>query len=269
MWPLFNIFAILTGFIIGSFLNVCIYRLPFSQSIINYPSHCLSCNSRLKPFDLIPILSYFILHGQCRYCDTPISFRYPAVELLTGILFLFCFNEFGLGPELFKALILTSFLIVITFIDYDHQLILDKVVIWLAGTGVVINLFINYVNILANYAGINMFFYVEHISMADMLLGALLGGGLLLIIAVASRGGMGGGDIKFAAALGLWLGWQYTLMTLLLAFILGGVLGVIILALKIRGRKDVIPFGPFIAIGAWISLLYGVDLLKLYIRWFM
>lgn len=223
----------------------------------------------LKTLDLIPILSWLILGGRCRNCGTPITFRYPAVELLTGILFIFCFNEFHLGPELFKALILTSFLIVITYIDYDHQLILDKVVIWLAGTGVVINLFTNYINVLANYAGITTFFYVEYTSMVDMLLGALIGGGLLLIIAMASRGGMGGGDIKFAAALGLWLGWQYTLMTLLLAFILGGVFGVIILALKIRGRKDVIPFGPFIAIGAWISLLYGVDLLKLYIRWFL
>ncbi|GBG54883.1 type 4 prepilin-like proteins leader peptide-processing enzyme [Sporomusaceae bacterium FL31] len=259
----------LLGFCIGSFLNVCIYRLPHGQSINQPRSHCMNCNTMLKTLDLIPILSWLILGGRCRNCGTPITFRYPAVELLTGILFIFCFNEFHLGPELFKALILTSFLIVITYIDYDHQLILDKVVIWLAGTGVVINLFTNYINVLANYAGITTFFYVEYTSMVDMLLGALIGGGLLLIIAMASRGGMGGGDIKFAAALGLWLGWQYTLMTLLLAFILGGVFGVIILALKIRGRKDVIPFGPFIAIGAWISLLYGVDLLKLYIRWFL
>lgn len=266
---MFHSLFLLLGLIIGSFLNVCINRLPQNQSIITPPSHCPNCKQQLKPLDLIPILSWLFLRGRCRYCETPISFRYPAVELLTGILFLFCFNQFGLGPELFKALILTSYLIVITYIDYDHQLILDKVVIWLAGTGVGINLFINYINVLTNYAGISTFFYVEYISLVDMLLGALLGGGLLLIIAMASRGGMGGGDIKFAAALGLWLGWQYTLMTLLLAFILGGVFGVIILALKIRGRKDVIPFGPFIAIGAWISLLYGVDLLKIYIRWFM
>lgn len=264
-----QIFYMIFGLLIGSFLNVCIYRLPQNISIIAPPSHCPICNCRLNPLELIPTISWLFLRGNCRHCGSSISFRYPAVELLTGFLFLFCFNEFGLGPELYKALILTSFLIVITYIDYDHQLILDKVVIWLAGTGVVINLFINYVNILGNYAGINMFFYVEYISFMDMLFGALLGGGLLLIIAVASRGGMGGGDIKFAAALGLWLGWQYTLMTLLLAFLLGGVFGVIILALKIRGRKDVIPFGPFIALGAWISLLYGVDLLKFYIRWFM
>lgn len=248
---------------------MCIYRLPNKLSIIFPRSHCQVCKRQLTIFDLIPILSWIILRGQCRYCNTPISFRYLAVELLTGILFAFCFNEFGLGPELVKALILTSFLIVITFIDYDHQLILDKVVIGLAGTGIGINLLINYINDLANYVGINAFFFVEYISFMDMFFGALLGGGLLLIIAVASRGGMGCGDIKFAAALGLWLGWQYTLMTLLLAFLLGGVFGVIILALKIRGRKDVIPFGPFIALGAWISLLYGVDLLKFYIRWFM
>lgn len=263
------IILIFLGIFVGSFLNVCICRLPNKLSIIFPRSHCQVCKRQLTIFDLIPILSWLILRGRCRYCGTAISFRYPAVELLTGILFAFCFNEFGLGPELFKALILTSFLIVITYIDYDHQLILDKVVIWLAGTGVCINVFINYINVLANYVGINTFFFVEYISFMDMLFGALLGGGLLLIIAVASRGGMGGGDIKFVAALGLWLGWQYTLMTLLLAFLIGGVFGIIILALKIRERKDVIPFGPFIAIGAWISLLYGVDLLKFYIRWFM
>lgn len=263
------ILIILTGIFIGSFLNVCIARLPAHQSISTPPSHCPNCNRQLTAYDLIPILSWLFLRGRCRYCGASISVRYPAIELLTGVLFALCLNEIGLGPELFKALILTSFLIVIAFIDYDHQLILDRVVIWLAGTGVCINVLINHFNIILQYIGVSTAFYAGYTSFTSMLLGALLGGGLLLIVALVSRGGMGGGDIKFAAALGLWLGWQYTLMTLLLAFLLGGVIGVVVLALKIKGRKDVIPFGPFIALGAFISLLYGIDLLRIYIRWLL
>ncbi|MEG6584047.1 prepilin peptidase [Dendrosporobacter sp. 1207_IL3150] len=262
-------YTILIGLLIGSFLNVCIYRLPKGESVVFPSSYCYSCKSNLKLFDLIPVASWLMLFGKCRYCNTQISIRYPLVELLTGILFSVCFLKLDITLELTKALILTSFLIVITFIDYDHQLILDKVVIWLAGAGVVINLILNNINQILSSFDIQTSFIVSYTSIPDMLLGALLGGGLLLLIAVASRGGMGGGDIKFAAALGLWLGWKFTLMTLLISFILGGVFGVIILALKLKGRKDYIPFGPFIAAGAFISYLYGIDILKLYIRWIM
>ena len=135
----------------------------------------------------------------------------------------------------------------ITFIDYDHQLILDKVLLWLSGTGVVINLWLGSVQPL------------------DMLIASLLGGGLLLIIAVVSRGGMGGGDIKFAAALGLCFGWQYLLLTLLLSFVIGGIGGLLLIVCKIKSRKDFIPFGPFIAMGALFSLLYGNDMIMWYI----
>jgi len=257
------------GLTIGSFLNVCIYRLPRGESVSFPSSHCMSCDTRLKPLDMLPVISWFLLRGRCRYCGAAFSFRYAAVELLTAVLFVLCFTVFGLGPELLKGLALTSFLIVITFIDYDHQLILDKVVIWLAGTGVVINVLINNFNYIVNYFGITGNFFVSYISLLDMLMGLLAGGGLLLVIAIASRGGMGGGDIKFAAALGLWLGWKFTLLTLFIAFLLGGVGGVIVLALKLKGRKDYIPFGPFIAAGAFVSLLYGIDLIKWYIRWLL
>jgi len=169
------------------------------------------------------------------------------VELLTASLFVWCLDVFGPSPELVKALILTAFFIVITFIDYDHQLILDKVLLWLAGVGVVINLWLGSVGIL------------------DMLIAGLLGGGLLLIIALVSGGGMGGGDIKFAGALGLCFGWQYLLLTLLLAFILGGVGGAVLLISKIKSRKDFIPFGPFIALGALFSLLYGNNIITWYV----
>lgn len=239
---------IIFGLIIGSFLNVCIYRLPQNQSILTPSSHCMTCNTHLKPWDLIPVLSYLLSRGRCRYCGVSFSSRYPIVEILTAGLFVWCLSLFGISLELLKALILTSFLLVITFIDYDHQLILDKVLLWLFGAGVVIN------------------FWTNSLDIWDMIIASFLGGGLLLFIAVISRGGMGGGDIKFAAVLGIWLGWQYLLLTLLLSFIIGGVGGLLLLAFKLKTRKDFIPFGPFIALGALVSTLYGNQIITWYLE---
>lgn len=248
---MFTLFIFILGLIIGSFLNVCIYRLPLGVSIVTPPSHCFACGTRLKPGDLIPVISYIALRGRCRWCGAEFSARYALVELLTAFLFIWCFQVTGLGPELVKALIFISFLIVIAFIDYDHQLILDKVLIWLAGTGVSINLGLGFT------------------GLTDMIAGSLFGGGLLLVIVIVSRGGMGGGDIKFAAALGLWLGWKLTLLALFLSFLLGGVGGIVLLALKRKGRKDFIPFGPFLALGAFISMLYGNSIIVWYLSTFM
>ncbi|VBB06877.1 peptidase a24a prepilin type iv bacterial [Lucifera butyrica] len=242
---------VLFGLLIGSFLNVCIYRLPRGESLLFPPSHCMSCSRRLKPLDLIPVVSFILLGGKCRYCGTPFSSRYIVVELLTACLYIGCLLIFGLSAGLIRSLIFVSFLIVITFIDYDHQLILDKVLIWFAGAGVLIN------------------WITGSLPLGNMVLAALLGGGLLLLVAVVSRGGMGGGDVKFAAALGLWLGWQLTLLALLLSFFLGGLGGAILMLLKIKGRKDFIPFGPFIALGAFISLLYGYRILAWYLANFL
>ncbi|EAX47870.1 peptidase A24A domain protein [Thermosinus carboxydivorans Nor1] len=248
---MFTLFIFILGLIIGSFLNVCIYRLPLGASIVTPPSHCFACGTRLKFWDLIPVISYIALRGRCRYCGAAFSLRYLLVELLTAFLFTWCFQVTGLGPELIKALIFISFLIVVAFIDYDHQLILDKVLIWLGGAGVFINLGLGFT------------------GLTDMIAGSLLGGGLLLVIAIASRGGMGGGDIKFAACLGLWLGWKLTLLALFLSFLLGGVGGIVLLTLKRKGRKDFIPFGPFLALGAFFAGLYGWQILRWYFQHFM
>ncbi|GMA99447.1 prepilin peptidase [Pelosinus sp. IPA-1] len=243
-----TLIIIMVGLIIGSFVNVCIYRLPQNQSIITPSSHCMTCNTHLKPWDLIPFLSYLLSRGRCRYCGVTFSSRYFVLEILTAILFVWCLYIFGVSLELLKALILTSFLLVITFIDYDHQLILDKVLLWLFGAGVVINLWTN------------------SLEIWDMISASLLGGGILLLIALVSRGGMGGGDIKFATALGIWLGWEYLLLTLLLSFIFGGVGGLLLLAFKLKTRKDFIPFGPFIALGALVSTLYGNQIITWYLE---
>ena len=236
------------GSVIGSFLNVCIYRLPRNESIVTPPSYCFQCNTPLTAWDLIPLVSYLVLGGKCRYCGKPYSSRYAMVELLVGLLFFWCFLCFGAGIELIKVLLLTSFLVIIAFIDYDHQLILDKVLVWFAGTGVAAKLYTGYPLI------------------GDMLLAAVTGGGILLFLAIITRGGMGDGDIKFIAALGLWLGLEPILLTLFLAFVLGGLSSALLLLFKLKTRKDFIPFAPFIAIAGFISALYGVELIQWYFQ---
>lgn len=239
------------GITIGSFLNVCILRLPHNQSIFFPRSQCNLCKSILPIYDLVPIFSYLFLKGRCRICGSEISPRYIVVELLTGCLFLYCFYILGISALLLKMLIFTAFLIVITFIDYDHQLILDRVLIWFAGAGAVINLLLNFVSVL------------------DMFVAAISGGGLLLLVAILTRGGMGGGDIKFCAAIGLWLGIKLTLLTIFLSFIIGGVVSFLLLILRIKKRKEFIPFGPFIAIGAFTAFLYGTKIIAWYLRNFL
>lgn len=243
----FIVLVFLLGLFIGSFLNVCIYRLPQNKSIVTPSSHCMTCNTPLKPWDLIPIISYLLSRGRCRYCNANFSPRYALVELLTALLFVWCFQVFGSSPELIKSMIFTSLFLVITFIDYDHQLILDKVLLCLSFAGVVINLWIGSVTLL------------------NMLSSSLFGGGLLLMIALVSGGGMGDGDIKFIAALGLCFGWKYLLVTLFLSFVFGGIGGILLLVTKIKSRKDLIPFGPFIALSALFTLFYGNNMIIWYV----
>ena len=239
-------YLFILGICVGSFLNVCIYRIPQGQSILYPPSHCTQCQRQLQIIDLIPVLSYVLLQGRCRYCGASYSSRYALVELLTGCLFIWCYTVFGIGFPLIKPLILTSFLLVITYIDYDHQLILDKVLLFMAGAGALIECL------------------TPSVGLLSVLAGSLAGGGLLLLIAIASKGGMGGGDIKLATVLGIYLGAKLTLLALFLSFVIGGVVAVFILLFKRKGRRDCIPFGPFIAAGAFLSLLYGQELIRWY-----
>lgn len=263
---LFYLYVLILGSTIGSFLNVCIYRLPVNQSIVYPPSHCMSCGTRLRAFDLIPVLSYMFLGGKCRYCGARFSVRYMLVELLTVFLFLWSFHIVGMGPELIKVFVFLSFLLVITFIDYDHQLILDKVLLWFSGAGVFIHILLfNWSYLLGLLEFKNDFLIICPVWW-DMLVAALGAGGFLLLAAVLSGGGMGGGDIKLAAVLGLWLGWKLTFVAMLLAFIIGGITGALLLFLKVKGRKDYIPFGPFLAIGGFISILFGNTIISWYLN---
>lgn len=245
------LFLSLFGLCIGSFLNVCIYRLPLEQSIVSPPSQCVVCGTRLKLWDLVPVLGFLLAERRCRYCGTAIAWRYIIVELLTAFFFFWSYAVLGFSETALSAFVFVSFLIVITFIDIDHQLILDKVLIVMAVAGLTIRLY-------------------HHSSVAayiDIGISALLGGGLLFFITVATQG-MGLGDVKFAAVLGIWLEWRFLLLALFLAFVAGGLTGIALLTLKLKQRKDRIPFGPFLAIGGFISMLYGYDILTWYLKHF-
>ena len=229
-------FIFLFGLMIGSFLNVCIYRIPIGKSIVSPPSSCENCGARLKPKDLFPVISWIFLGGKCRYCGESINIRYPLVELLTGILFVILFGKIDFKKVLIPYLTLTSILIVITFTDLDHQIIPNKVNLFAFVAFIILNLFSGY------------------IQWKDSLLGALIGGGFLFVLALLT-GAMGIGDVKLITVIGFYLGWKSTILTLFLSFIIGGVFGILLLAFRIKGRKDIIPFGPWIAIASYITML--------------
>ena len=241
-------FIILTlGLLIGSFLNVCIHRIPRGESISFPPSHCPKCSTNLKPIDLIPVISFIWTRGKCRYCSEKISMRYPLVEILNALIYLILYIKFSMSILFIKYAILASILIVISFIDYDHQIIPDEVIIF----GIILSFIIH---IIHNFRG----------DMLNGLIGLIIGGGLFLIIALVTNA-MGGGDIKLMGMLGFSLGYKYILLITLLSFIIGAVVSLILIYFKIKSRKDFIPFGPFIAMAAFTTIYYGDEIINWYI----
>lgn len=241
-------FIILLGLVIGSFLNVCIFRIQEGESIAFPPSHCGKCKHDLKPLDLIPVLSFIFLKGRCRYCKQRISMRYPIIESLNAILYLLVYLKFGLSLIGSKYLILVSLLIVIGMIDYDSQFVFTSTTIF---GGIAAAIFILIQGIVYNY------------NVSNFIFGGALG---LVIIGsiVFFTKGMGTGDIEIAAMCGLFLGVKGIILGLFLAIIIGGITGVIVLMMKLKKAKERIPFGPFIAIGSIISMLWEVEILKFY-----
>ena len=233
------------GLCIGSFINVVIYRLPRGESIVTGRSHCPNCARVIAWYDLVPLLSYLVLGGRCRSCRAAISGRYPLVESLTAVLFLIIYLHYGLQITLVKYLFLASLLIAVSFIDIDHFFIPNRLVL----AGII--------------CGVVFCFFVPDVSIWSALLGAATTGGFLLLVALLSRGGMGTGDIKLGLVTGLFLGWPMGLTGLMIGVCLGGFLGIILLVTKIKGRKDPVPFGPFIALGTLIAVLWGAQILKL------
>ncbi len=241
------IFFIL-GLIIGSFINVIIYRLPRGESIVFPPSHCPDCNHKLSPVELIPVFSYIIQRGKCRQCGKKISIKYPLVELLTGLLFLTNALIFTNILNLIAGLILSSLLIALAAIDIEQQILPDKL------------------NLIGLALGLIISFFRPEFTALNAISGILAGGGLLLVIAVLSKGGMGGGDIKLMMMVGTFLGPLQVLLAIFLGAILGllaSLPGIIAGELKLKSK---LPFGPFLALASLIMWFFGDSLLNLYLR---
>jgi leader peptidase (prepilin peptidase)/N-methyltransferase len=248
--PLFTL-----GLIMGSFLNVCIDRIPRNQSVVTPRSHCDFCGRPLGLLDLLPVFSFLILKGRCRYCQGSLNPRMPFVELITGSLYVALLFRFGLQWRLLLYGILTSVLIAVSIIDLEWMIIPDPLVI------------------LGVCAAMIFIFCGQGPDIFDALTGAVAGGGFLFMMGVCSKwilkkDGMGGGDIKLMAMSGLYLGWRYTLLALVFASALGGIAA---LALVLKDRKNLqaeMPFGPLLSIGVLCAVFFGNSVLEVYLRRF-
>ncbi|MDW7683202.1 MAG: prepilin peptidase [Bacillota bacterium] len=244
---MFAVLVFVIGLFIGSFLNVCICRIPRGESVVFPPSHCPGCGRRLGALELLPVISFLFQRGRCRGCGGVISWRYPAAELATAVVSTLLFLRFGWPAFLLQAFFY-GVLLVIFFIDLEMQIIPNKLVLLLLVYTVLVQL-------------------VSPVTpWRDALLGFLLGGGLFFFLAVVSGGGMGGGDIKLVAVLGLWFGWAQLLLLMFLAFLGGGVIGGVLLVLGRKKRKDGIAFGPFLVLAAFVVSMWGEQLLDWYLR---
>lgn len=231
MTLLVELFMLLLGLMVGSFLNVCIYRLPREESIVFPPSHCTACGARLKPLDLVPLLSYICLKRRCRYCGAKISPRYFILESINGLGWLGIAHYVGISGHAVMGMLLFSLALVIGTIDLEHGIIPDELSALLLASGVVYH------------------FFSQEIGLLNRLLGMAAGFGILFILAVVSKGGMGGGDIKLCAGIGFWLGFPGFLYALLAGSIIGSMMSLLLMAMKRKGIKETIPFGPFLMAG--------------------
>jgi leader peptidase (prepilin peptidase)/N-methyltransferase len=266
---------LLLGLTVGSFLNVVVYRLPIMMesrwrrdccelleieqekqeaplSLATPNSHCPHCRAAIRPWQNIPLLSYLLLRGRCANCGTRIPLRYPAVELVTGLMTLALGCRFDPSLALLGAMLITWSLIVLTLIDVDHQLLPDDITLPLLWLGLLFNLGGTFV------------------PLRDAVIGATAGYLILwsvywLFKLATGKEGMGYGDFKLLAALGAWLGWQALPLVILLSSLVGAVCGIALMIIKRRGRDIPIPFGPYLAMAGWIALLWGDRLTALYL----
>lgn len=228
---------------VGSFLNVCIRRIPSGEGIVLASSHCPGCGGRLKAADLVPVVSFLLLRGNCRFCGCRIPMKYPAVELAAGFLGVLLFVKYGAGLAFLKYAMLASVLIIIGMIDLETGEVYTSTIAFGTAAGALFAA-------LSTGQGI------------DCIAGAFAG--FALISAVAYAGGMGWGDADICMMCGLFLGLKYTVVMILLSFVLGGAAGVALIALRSKGLKDSMPFGPFLAASAFAAIFFGENMLKMY-----
>ena len=246
-----SIFFFLYGLLFGSFFNVVGLRIPKKQSIVSPPSTCSNCKRRLTILDLVPVFSYIFLKGKCRSCGQKIHWIYPVIELSTGILFSIAYLELGFSKELIVALLFISMLVIITVSDLAYMLIPDKILIFF-GVLLICSRILSPLN-----------------PWWESVVGAFLGFSILLLIAILSKGGMGGGDIKLFFVIGWVLGMIPTLLTLFVAAFIGMIAGFIQLKIKRADKKTPVPFGPSIAAAALIVYFYGDGILEWYTNLFI
>lgn len=258
-FPTYFVYAasIIFGLIIGSFLNVCIYRLPRERSVALPRSFCPNCRVMIKWYDNIPLVSYLLLLGRCRECKRHISFRYPAVEIISAFFSWFVIYHFQAPlPYLFYYLFLIAPLIVVTFIDLDHRIIPDVITI----PGILIGAFSRYMLMHGTWQSVGL----------DIFLGILVGGGFLALVGFGYEWlkkieGLGGGDVKLAAMLGAFFGWKGIIFILFLSSVIGSLIGIIYIVILKKGMKYALPYGPFLALGAIIYLFWG----ELILHWYL
>lgn len=248
-----NGYIFFLGMCIGSFLNVCIYRLPAGKSIVRPASACPSCGTVIRWYDNIPLISYVILLGRCRGCNTRISIRYPIIEVLCGLFAMVSALQYGYSLPALIYFILIAALLVITFIDIDHRIIPD--IISLPGIPL----------------GFISSFFLPQLKWSDSLIGILAGGGSLLAVAwgyqlITGKDGMGGGDVKLLAMIGAFLGWKGVLFTIMASSLIGTVIGVTLMVRSGKDMKMAVPFGPFLATGAIIYIFWGPRLVEWYLN---
>jgi leader peptidase (prepilin peptidase) / N-methyltransferase len=253
--PAFFVVALgLIGLCIGSFLNVCIFRIPLGRSIVFPASRCMQCGKPLKAYHNLPVLSWLVLRGRCAFCKAPISARYPAVELLTGVVFALHGLVFELDALLAVRLVFAAVLIVLAFIDIDHRILPDSMTLTGIPLGVLASVWLP--------PGVR-----------DSLIGVALGGGMLWLIAEAyfrwrKVEGMGFGDVKMLAMIGAVLGWRAVIVTLVLASCSGAIIGIALLSRSKDGMKYALPFGTFLSAGALVASLAGERIVDWYIGFY-
>lgn len=248
-----SICVFIFGSIIGSFLNVCIYRIPREESIAFPPSHCGNCNTSLKALDLIPIFSWLGLRGKCRYCGEKVSIQYPLVEVLTGFLFLGVFLKFGFTLDTVKYIMLTAILIVIAIIDFKTEDIYTNTIIFGIIFGIIFIVLEYFIN-----PSVNPLTYI---------LGAV-GGALILALIVWLTNAMGWGDVELVFFIGLFIGFRLSMLNIFLSIVIGGLVALALMITKKKNRGDSMAFGPYIAISTYIIVLVGNDILNWYLNSF-
>ncbi len=254
------VYFTIVGLAIGSFLNVCIDRLPSGKSLIRPPSHCDACQRRLGILDMIPVISYLILRGRCRYCGARIPTRVFIVEAVTGILFLLSFWRYGLTAQFGVTAFWCCVFLVIIFIDWESQLILNKITypaVVIALIILAIHTYVPGANLLPPQATL----------VNGVISGAVLFVFFLLIILIRP-GAMGMGDVKLVTLIGLVSGFPLVVFSMIIGVVIGGIVAIILLAAKIKGRKDVIPYGTFLAIGPIIALIFAPRIINWYLGFF-